>query len=496
MALSPDQIASYSAANKSGFNYALPDGTVITTSVNPQYAATVDTRALLAGKAASPIPDDLLSLAKSMFTNPDQYVYDANTAVKNSPAALAQNPANATPAPTGHTAPLPTAPTSQSPSLTGGTPTGTPAAQTQPNPGAGTQSPTTAGTAAGAINYQKLPNETIDQYNARIAASGGPSAPTGTSTGAAGAIDTNYQMKPGETIDSYNARIAAYNASKPTTNPTGQVGQSGSMGSSQGTTGVSDPYAGLDPIQKQVKMYTDAYNALGLNTIKQQFDDYAKQQADLTDKMNEEIQNTQNNPWLSQGIVDKTIQRIKDKYATKLDTLTHLLTLTDSIYKQGQAQVDHLVSDANADIKATNDLAQKQIDAANALAKDNVVQSVGGRELLINKQTGKTVADLGPTTKTATTSFTLSPGSVRYDANGSIIADNPKPTSNTPSKSTAKGSQTSQQFVESTLSNQGLDYNTVLSSIPPGRMGVIDNKTGTIGTILPTEFDASKYTQL
>jgi hypothetical protein len=57
------------------------------------------------------------------------------------------------------------------------------------------------------------------------------------------------------------------------------------------------------------------------------------------------------------------------------------------------------VSDANADIKATNDLAQKQIDAANALAKDNQVVSVGGREKLVNRVTGKVVADLGPSTK-------------------------------------------------------------------------------------------------
>lgn len=377
------------------------------------------------------------------------------------------------------------------------TPLGTPAAQTQNSSGVSTQTPSTAGAAAGApINYNKLPNETIDQYNARIAASGGPPAPSSTSTGAASTVDTNYQMQPGETIDTYNARIAAYNAQKPVTNVSGQPGSSGTMTQTQAVTGAPDPYAGLDPIAKQVKMYTDAYTALGLNTIKQQFDDYATQQKDLTDKMNDEIADTTNNPWLSQGVADKTVQRIKDKYATRLDTLTNLLTLTDSLYKQGQAQVDHMVSDANADIKATNDLAQKQIDAANALAKDNQVVSTGGRELLVNKETGKTVADLGPTPQSASTSsgFNLSPGQTHFDANGNPIASvAPKPTTST---STAKGSQTSQAFVESTLESQGLDYNTVISSIPSGRMGVIDNKTGTLGTILPTEFSAAKYTQL
>lgn len=278
--------------------------------------------------------------------------------------------------------------------LPGTTPTGTPAAQTLTSTGS-TQAPTTAGAAAGApINYNKLPTETIDQYNARIAASGGPVTQTGTSTGAANSIDTNYQIQPGESTQAYNARIAQYNASKPITQVSGQPGSSGQMAQMSAVTG-QDSYAGLDPIAKQVKMYTDAYKALGLSTIKDQYDSYVKEQKDLTDKMNDEIADTRNNPWLSQGVADKTVERIKAKYETRLNTLTNLLTLTDSIYKQGQAQVDHLVSDANADIKATNDLAQKQIDAANALAKDNQIVEIGGREVLVNKQTGKQITDLG-----------------------------------------------------------------------------------------------------
>lgn len=343
-------------------------------------------------------------------------------------------------------------------------PLGTPAAQTPTSTGS-TQTPNTAGAAAGApINYTKSPLETIDQYNARIAASGGPSAPTGTSTGAAGTIDTNYQMKPGETIDSYNARIAAYNAQKPVTTVSGQPGSSGTMAETQASTGAPDPYAGLDPVAKQVKMYTDAYSALGLNTIKQQFDDYTKQQADLTDEMNQKIQDTQNNPWLSQGVSDRTVQRIKDSYATKLDTLTHLLTLTDSLYKQGQAQVDTMVSAANADIKATNDLAQKQIDAANALAKDNSVHSelVNGvpHDLLINNETGKTVADLGPSASTASSGFSLSAGQTRFDANGNPIASvATKPTSsNTPSP-TSTSSNTLANDTQAVLEGRNTMYN-------------------------------------
>lgn len=191
----------------------------------------------------------------------------------------------------------------------------------------------------------------------------------------------------------------------PVSTPTGQVGASGVLGKEsavqasvdEATRTSSDKYAGLDPVSKQVQMYTDAYKALGLSTIKEQYEKYAKEEMQLQNELSEKMQNNQNNPWLSQGLVDKMNEQLKTKYAVRLDTLSNLLNLTDSLYKQGLAQVDHLVSDANTDIKATNDLAQKQIDAANALARDNQVVTIGNNEVLVNKQTGKQIAVLGPT---------------------------------------------------------------------------------------------------
>lgn len=202
--------------------------------------------------------------------------------------------------------------------------------------------------------------------------------------------------------------LRSHNPTASSGGPTsGQSGITSYQGASGGMSGAStqsdnaggnpaDPYSGLSPIEKQVKMYTDTYKALGLNTIKEQQDKYTKDQLDLTNKMNDEIAEVNSNPWLSEGIRVKEAQKLKDKYATRLDTLTNLLNLTDSLYKQGQAQVENIVSGANADIKATNDLAQKQIDAASALAKDNQVVTIGNQEVLINKLTGKTVAVLGP----------------------------------------------------------------------------------------------------
>lgn len=193
-----------------------------------------------------------------------------------------------------------------------------------------------------------------------------------------------------------------------------------------GTTGAassspianSGKYTGLDPVTKQVQMYQDTYKALGLNTIKDQWDTYNKQLADVTNELNDKISAVQNDPWMAQSVVDRTVQKLQTAYAVKIDTYTKLATLAETAYTKGTAQVDNIVSGANADIKAANDLAQKQIDAANALAKDNVVQSVGGREYLVNKSSGKIVADLGPTTHFTAASTTPKPTVAETQASG------------------------------------------------------------------------------
>ena len=56
--------------------------------------------------------------------------------------------------------------------------------------------------------------------------------------------------------------------------------------------------------------------------------------------------------------------------------------------------------------------------------------------------------------------------------------------------------QSDSAYVESTLEAQGKSYQDVISAIPSGQKGVIDNTTGEIGAIPPSEFDPSKYTPL
>lgn len=191
--------------------------------------------------------------------------------------------------------------------------------------------------------------------------------------------------------------IAAVQKAGSAAGETPQIGNTPTDPNASAGTGTDTPAS--DPIQDVIDTYTKVYQKLGLGDIKSQYQDILKKQADLTNEMNGKIEEVHNDPWLSQGVKDARVKRIQDSYETKLNTQTHLAQLYDSLYKEGQDQAKFLIGEINDNRAAALIAAQKKQDAIDALAKDNEIRSIGGRELLINKATGKTVADLGPSPK-------------------------------------------------------------------------------------------------
>lgn len=59
-----------------------------------------------------------------------------------------------------------------------------------------------------------------------------------------------------------------------------------------------------------------------------------------------------------------------------------------------------------------------------------------------------------------------------------------------------KGNLSSSDYVNKVLTSQGVKYTDVVSQIPSGQIGVIDNSTGQIGSVPESEFDSSKYTRI
>ncbi len=99
--MNPELLKQLSQKNTSGFNYQLPSGDVIQTTVNPLQAATVSVEGVLSGKVASDIPQEILDIGRTQLVGKTP-IFDPRTAVV-SPAgieATKQNGALEIPKPT------------------------------------------------------------------------------------------------------------------------------------------------------------------------------------------------------------------------------------------------------------------------------------------------------------------------------------------------------------------------------------------------------------
>lgn len=188
---------------------------------------------------------------------------------------------------------------------------------------------------------------------------------------------------------------------------TGGVGTSGATGTGTAGAGTGASTAqtgspvppttdnGKTPMQNVIDTYTEIYKQLGIGTVKDQFEKTLKDQEETTNKMNDEINVVNDDPWLSQGVRDARVTKIKSKYETKLNTLSNYAKLYDSLYQEGIQQVQFLAGQVQTDNNKAMELAQKKQEALDALSKDNQIITVNGRQVLVNKATGAKIADLG-----------------------------------------------------------------------------------------------------
>ena len=125
---------------------------------------------------------------------------------------------------------------------------------------------------------------------------------------------------------------------------------------------------GKTPFQNVIDTYTEVYKQLGLTDIKTAYEKTLKDQQDMTDKMNAEIADVNDDPWLSQGVRDARVKKIQTKYETKLNTLSNFAKLYDSEFQQGQEQAKFLVGQIETDTQKAVELAQKKQEALDALS--------------------------------------------------------------------------------------------------------------------------------
>ncbi len=145
-------------------------------------------------------------------------------------------------------------------------------------------------------------------------------------------------------------------------------GWSGNTASRTGTT--PPPPAPMD----FAKTYTDTLSALGIPSIKQQFEKVTKEYSDLQNELNDKIADINDNPWLTEGTRVSQIRKLQERYEGKMGILTNQQKIYDSLYQEGVAQAKFLTTGEVAQQERVFELAQARIEAENKL-KQSIVEN-------------------------------------------------------------------------------------------------------------------------
>lgn len=142
--------------------------------------------------------------------------------------------------------------------------------------------------------------------------------------------------------------------------PAGQAPISGTGISKVDETGAVKPIGPKDFIQT----YSDIIKQLGLPDIKSEFEKVQKSYADLQNELNDKITNVNDNPWLSEGLRQKEINKLNDRYEGKLKVLTSKMDIYDSLYKEGLQEAHFLATGEYNQQQDAAQLAEKKAEAA------------------------------------------------------------------------------------------------------------------------------------
>lgn len=173
--------------------------------------------------------------------------------------------------------------------------------------------------------------------------------------------------------------------------------------------GITAPSPDTSPVVQFADVYSQMLEKLGIPTIKDQVDQYQKQFADVQNELNDKIADVNENPWLTEGIRVAQINKLKERYATRLDTLSNQQQLYESLYEKGIAQAEYVTNGYMQQIKDQTDFSQelllKAIDIANKQTTAKY-QEVSPGATLFDPATGRaiytapTTKSLNPTTTT------------------------------------------------------------------------------------------------
>lgn len=133
---------------------------------------------------------------------------------------------------------------------------------------------------------------------------------------------------------------------------------------------------------KTIKDYiTEIMSAMGVTDYKDKITGIAKEVEDLENKRDDEIQAENDNPWLTEGVRRDRVNKITNKYESRLKNKVDYLTLLNNTLDDARQEAQFIASNAidmyNADRNYQLDVLQLTQKAEQNL-KDNVISVQGG----------------------------------------------------------------------------------------------------------------------
>lgn len=157
--------------------------------------------------------------------------------------------------------------------------------------------------------------------------------------------------------------------------------------------------ANSNPVRFVTDLYQEIYKNSGLSDIKTQYENFNKQINTITNEMNDKVVDVNNNPWLTEGVRQREVKKIQEKYQSKIDSATNSAKYMQSLYDSGLEEARFITQQAstayNNQIDFQNELYLKALEHGYNMAEAELSLSkpisVGEGNTLYDPITGKAI---------------------------------------------------------------------------------------------------------
>lgn len=124
-----------------------------------------------------------------------------------------------------------------------------------------------------------------------------------------------------------------------------------------------------DPVASIKKIVEEVMASTGMPEIKTQLDAIAKSKTELENQMNDEIASINDNPWLSEGLRQKKVQAVKDKYESKVNSKINEFNLLQDMYDSARQEAQYSATLATNIYQNEREFLQGQLEFITSAAE-------------------------------------------------------------------------------------------------------------------------------